>query len=528
MSDSLETDNSSITRPASKVMLGSIFSLLGGLASNIIIASIFGARADMDAYITALVIPNYIQLIFYSSLSFVLVPAFIETQTKKEEENAWALVGTFFWLTLAVLLTISVIGSIFSEAIIRVSAPGFQNEKAELASHMLAVLMLAIPFMGLGTLTVGIQNARRYFFWPSVAPAFGAFGNMITLLILYPVIGSLALSWGFLIAIMIQAGFTTLPVILHGWRHVFSLSDQRMVDVIKLMGPMILIGMVASFNPVAERYFSSGLPDGQIAYIGYVGKLSGIFVALLASGIAASIYPAMARAYNQGGVEALAEKSIFGLRLSFAISLPSIAIVSAVSIPFISLIFERGAFEHSDSIGISLIILPCFLDDVFFRMISNIFQRSFYVLKVPASQLLVSTTFLVVYILIAGFFVKQWGYVGLVWAGAVRRALSSIVIWALLSRKFPAEQQQKTLPYLLKYCFAALAAYIGGNLIATSLASVSSIVQVAVGGSVGLIIYLGILRSLDHEILKWILDLAGTRSVMAHVQNRCHILPFKR
>ena len=149
-------------------------------------------------------------------------------------------------------------------------------------------------------------------------------------------------------------------------------------------------------------------------------------------------------------------------------------------------------------------------------------------LKVPASQLLVSTTFLVVYILIAGFFVKQWGYVGLVWAGAVRRALSSIVIWALLSRKFPAEQQQKTLPYLLKYCFAALAAYIGGNLIATSLASVSSIVQVAVGGSVGLIIYLGILRSLDHEILKWILDLTGTRSVMAHVQNRCHILPFKR
>jgi len=59
-----ETDHSSVTKPASKVMLGGIFSLIGGLAVNIIVASIYGAGADMDAYLTAIVIPTYFQIVF--------------------------------------------------------------------------------------------------------------------------------------------------------------------------------------------------------------------------------------------------------------------------------------------------------------------------------------------------------------------------------------------------------------------------------------------------------------------------------
>lgn len=519
MNDAPENGNSSVTRPASKVMFGGILSLLGGLVSNVVIAAVFGAKADMDAYLTALVIPTYVQLVFYSSLSFVLVPAFIEAEAKKEEDDAWTLVGTFFWLTLIILLGLSVVCSLFSAQIISLTAPGFQEDKAKLASQMLAVLMFTTPFIGLGTLTAGIQNARRRFFWPSVAPAFGAFGNMIALLSLYPVIDSMALAWGFFTSTVIQAGFTILPLVFHGWKKIFPITDHRVVGVMKLMVPLILIGMLTSFTPVAERYFSSGLQDGQISYMGYVSKISSVFVVLLASGIATSIYPAMARAYAEGGVEALAEKNSFGLRLSFAVAIPSIMIVSAIAVPLISVLFERGAFEHADTIGVSLIIFPFLLKDVFFRMVANVFQRSFYVLKAPTSQLTIAAVFLIVYMATAGFFVDQWGYVGLVWAGAIKRALASLAVWILLSRRLPKTQQWNIVPYFLKYCCAASAAYICGRSIVLAMASVPAVFQMAVGGLIGSLLYLLVLYFIDREIFRSILDLSGVRFFVALFQN---------
>ena len=141
MENSTETDHSSVTKPASKVMLGGIFSLVGGLAVNVIVASIFGAGKEMDAYLTAFVIPTYFQTVIFWNLSFVLIPIFIEMEVKDGEEKAWALVGTFFWITVFILLVIALIGSFFSSSIINAIAPGFGEEKSALAAQMLSILM---------------------------------------------------------------------------------------------------------------------------------------------------------------------------------------------------------------------------------------------------------------------------------------------------------------------------------------------------------------------------------------------------
>jgi putative peptidoglycan lipid II flippase len=514
MAEPLEETNSSITRPASKVMLGGILSLVGGLVSNIVIAAIFGARADMDAYLTAMVIPSYFQLVFYSSLSFILVPAFIEARARHEDEDAWALVGTFFWLAITILMIVTLVCSLFSTEIISITAPGFGESKAAIASRMLAVLIFTTPFTGLGTLAAGIQNARRRFFWPSVAPAFGAFGNMIVLLALYPRIGPMALAWGFLISTIIQSLFTTLPIMLHGWKRTLALTDPRVVSVAKLMLPLILFGMLNSFTPVAERYFSSGLPDGQIAYMGYVSKITGIFVISLASAIATSIFPAMARAYTYGGAEALAEKNNYGLRLSLAVALPVILVITAIAVPLITVIFERGAFGHAVTIGASLIVFPMFLHEILFRMLGNVFQRSFYTLKTPTTQLTVATFFLLVYVAMAGFFVSHWGYVGLVWASTIKKGLINLSSWALLSRKFPSRYHWSVAPYFLKYLLAGLAAYVSARSILGAMEPSPAFVQVVIAGALSGGIYLALLHVLDHEMFVAITELAGVHSLL--------------
>src|SRR5690349_14936772 len=101
-------------------MLGNVFGLLAGLSSQVIIASIFGAGASMDAFLTALVVPTYLQAVLLSGLPFVFVPAFVHSESAGDIDNAWSLAGTFFWLVGGVLTILAIAGSMFAWQIVHI------------------------------------------------------------------------------------------------------------------------------------------------------------------------------------------------------------------------------------------------------------------------------------------------------------------------------------------------------------------------------------------------------------------------
>ena len=94
-----KSSDRAVSRAAFKVMLGGVFSLAAGLVTQVVIARLFGASAEMDAYLTALVIPLYLESVLLAGLPFVLIPAFVREETTGGEEEAWSLAGTIFWLT---------------------------------------------------------------------------------------------------------------------------------------------------------------------------------------------------------------------------------------------------------------------------------------------------------------------------------------------------------------------------------------------------------------------------------------------
>jgi putative peptidoglycan lipid II flippase len=518
MNKTEDTNYVSITKPASKVMLGGIFALFGGLSINIVVAALFGAGTEMDAYMTAMVIPGYFQIIFYSSLSFVLIPAFIDMEMKKNENEAWALIGTFFWLVTGILIAISLIVFLTSSDIIKVIAPGFEQEKAALASQMLSVLIFTVPFSGLSILTIGIQNSRNRFFWPSTAPAFGALINLVILLIFSKSLGSLVLCWGYLASTVIQSSFTILPVLSHGWKRKLPITQTRVKEIIRMMLPLFLFGLVISISPLVERYYASGLPNGEISYMGYANKISSIFVLVLASGIASAIFPSMARAYSSDGVSGLVKKSDFGMQLTIALALPTVLFIGVIAIPLVSVFFERGAFNHTDTVGVSRILFAFVLGEVLFRMIGNVLQRSLYVLKDTITLPVISSALMVLFIATMQFFVTRWGYSGIVWARTTRNGLEVLIVWILLLRKLPIENLGLTGRKILKYCLAAITASVIGSITLLVIASQSSFIQLIISILVSVSVYLFILYLFDKEMLISILEVTGFRYFIEKIQ----------
>ena len=506
--------NTKVAKSAFKVTAGNVLNLFTGFASQILVAALFGAGIEMDAYLTAIVVPSYLQAVLLGGLSFVFIPAFVRASIEDEEQNAWNLVGTFFWLILGILALIAIVGSLLPGEILGLSAPGLSSAKSSLAKNMLRIMMFSVPFSGLATLTGGIQNARNRFFWPAFAPALGSAGNLIVLILFYQRIGPLALAWGFLFSSIIYASVTILPVVRHGWSSLVSLRDPRVLEMFRLIMPFIFFGLITRSRELFERFFASNLPDGDVSYLGYARKIAKIFATLLGSGIVVAIFPTMAAAYVEGGKEGLAKKTEFGIKLTLATSLPVIAIVSALAVPLVTVLYERGAFTHAVTISVSS-ILPFFvIREVSLAMLGNVLVRAFYVTKDTITAPLVSTVTSSIYIAMAYFLVKSGGYVGLALATPLAAVIGTITLSVLLVRKLKLLPVRQLLKDTVLYVGSSLASFLVASFINSSLEKFPALIRLFTAGAAGISTYLIVLWRSDPEMLTTILEMSGVNRMI--------------
>jgi putative peptidoglycan lipid II flippase len=513
-----------VSNAAFKVMAGSVFSMLAGFLNQVIIAALFGTGQEMDAFFTALVVPLYLQAVLLGGLSFVFIPAFVREESSGNDDDAWSLVGTFIWLIGGILMVVAVVGSLFAGHIIQTTAPELPADKANLATGMLRIMIFSVPLMGLGSLTQGVQNARNSFFWPSVATAANSLANIVVLLALYPTLEGLALAWASLGAIVVQASITITPVLRHGWKRLLPLSDSRVREMAWLITPFLLFGLLTRCVPLIERYFASGLPDGEISYLGYAFKISNILVSLLGGGITTAIFPAMARAYNQGGESDLAEWTAYGIRLSIALALPALAILSAVSTPMVAVMFERNAFDHTSTINVSRILPFFILNDVVFFMLGNMIVRSLYVIKKTYTVQMINALSALLYIPFSAMLVGPLGYVGLAMARPLYGTVVMVLLGGLLMYRLPFAEVGTLLRDIFFYIVVGSATFLATWIVSEAVGMLPALIHLAIAGTVGAVLYMLLLFLVDRRIATAILDIGGKRVGAKFLQR----LPLER
>ena len=515
MSAERAIDRKTIARSAFKIWSGSLLGLVMGLAGQVLIASFFGAGQAMDAYFTALAIPAYFQSVFLATLSFVFIPAFVQDRTEGNEDAAWALVGTFFWFVGIVFIGIAVVIAVYAEQVIGLLAPGLSATKAQTAATMLSILIFVVPFNGFGNLSAGIQNARDRFFWPAARSTLGAMVNVLLLLALQPTLGVMALPWGYLGLAISQSLVTTVPVLRHGWTYKLPLSHARVREMLVLLAPLVLFGLLTRVTPVLERYFASGLPDGDLSYLGYAGKISRIAQGLLSGMVTTAIFPVMSKAFTRDGREGLAHHFKFGVRLTLAISVPVVAIVAAIGEPLIALVFERGAFTAETTQMVSR-ILPIFvLRVVLLYMIGNLTTRAFYVVKDTRTVPITSSISVLFYAGSAVLLTRVMGYTGLAIASVIHSAVGIALLLVLLVRRKYIETSMNHVARLAgTYLLPGFVAFITAWLLVNALDTAIPLIQVIVPSTVAGMLYLAVLFWLDPQITGQVLEVSGVNRLL--------------
>ncbi|MDE2387885.1 MAG: murein biosynthesis integral membrane protein MurJ, partial [Betaproteobacteria bacterium] len=217
-----------------------------GFLRDIIIARIFGAGMETDAFFVAFRIPNLLRRLFAEgAFSQAFVPILAEYKNNRAAEETRGLIDHITMLLSVTLFFISLAGIFAAPLIIYVSAPGFSADpdKFQLTVQLLQITFPYILFISLVALAGGILNAYGKFNVPAVTPALLNIAFIGCALWLTPLIDPpvLALAWAVFIGGILQLAFQ-VPYLLRLKlmpRIRFKNPDTGAWRVIKLMGPAI-------------------------------------------------------------------------------------------------------------------------------------------------------------------------------------------------------------------------------------------------------------------------------------------------
>jgi putative peptidoglycan lipid II flippase len=126
----MTNENKLVTRAAGVIGMATLASRIMGFLRDMVTAWFFGAGRLSDAFFVAFRIPNMLRrLLAEGSLSMVFVPVFTEYLSGKGRDEAFRMAYAMFRFLSVILVAVTLAGILFSPAIVRLMAPGFDGEK---------------------------------------------------------------------------------------------------------------------------------------------------------------------------------------------------------------------------------------------------------------------------------------------------------------------------------------------------------------------------------------------------------------
>lgn len=332
-----------------------LISRILGFARDVVLARWFGAGWAMDAFVVAFKIPNFLRRLFAEgSFSLAFVPVLNEYKEKGDHAALRSLIDATTGALLGVLMVLTVLGIWGAGWVIRLFAPGFMEDPAQLAlaTEMLRITFPYLLLIALTALAGGILNTLGRFSLPAITPALLNI-SMITAAVAFsqyfdPPIKALA--WGVLIAGVLQLA-VQLPAL---FRHRVlprpwpDFSHPGVRRILRLMVPTLFGSSVAQINLLLDTLIASLLMVGSISWLYYADRLMEFPLGLFGVALSTVILPTLSRLHAREDTDAFHSTLNWALWMGWVIGLPAAVGLAMLAGPTITTLFNYGAFTETD------------------------------------------------------------------------------------------------------------------------------------------------------------------------------------
>lgn len=434
------------------VAIATLISKIFGLIRQQAIAAAFGVGVVADAYNYAYNIPGFL-LILLGGINGPFHSAIVSVLAKRQKQEAAPIVETVTTLVGGLLLLLTIALIFFAPGIIDLLAPGLNYTAHGLQVRAIAIQQLQIMapmalLAGLIGIGFGTLNAANQFWLPSVSPLFSSITVIVGLGILasqfgakittpqYAMLGGQVLAWGTLAGALLQ----WLVQVPAQWRSGmgklrlrFDFNQPGVQQVMKIMGPATFSSGMIQINFFIILILASYIPQAAAA-LQYTTMLVQTPLGIISNVILVPMLPIFSRLADPNDWPELKGRIRQGLLLTGITMLPLGAIMIALAVPIVRVVYERGAFDQAASgLVASLLVVNGF--GMFVYLGRDVLVRVFYALGDGNTPFRVSMINIFLNTLLAYILIKPFGASGLVMATVAVNVTSILILFWLLDRK---------------------------------------------------------------------------------------------
>jgi putative peptidoglycan lipid II flippase len=410
-----------------------------GLVREIVAANYFGARGPINAFTVAFQIPNLVRaLVADAALSSAFVPVFSELLEKGEKARAWRVASTVFWLFLLVVGGLTALFVLAAPVLI----PPLTNAYDDLTVTLSQILFPLVVLIGLFGIVTGILNSYEEFTIPAITPVFWNLAIIAGLVIGVPRAdtesGQLYVYAGSIVVGTLIQFLLPLPWLrgLDGrLRLALDVRDPAVLQVAKLMGPVMLgLGLI-NVNAVIGTIFASKLIDPTLAP-NAIDKAFRVYMlpqGMFSVAVATILYPSLARLAARGDLAGFRGTVSLGLRQINFMLVPAGVASAVLAEPIVRLLYERGAFEP-DQTTVVAGALAAFSLGLTFNGMTLMLNRAFFGLQAPWTPTVVALVLVAVNTALYAVFYRV-GTWGIPFAISLANIVGVALLFAALGRR---------------------------------------------------------------------------------------------
>ena len=326
-----------------------------GLLRDVVIATLFGPGAGVDAFIVAFRIPNFLRRLFAEGgFSQAFVPVLSEYKEQRSDKEVRALLDETSASLGLVLFAVTVVGVLAAPILVYVFAPGFSGEpeKQLLAGDMLRITFPYILFISLTAMAAGVLNTYGQFAVPAFTPVLLNLVLISFAIWLAPQLAEpvQALAWAVLVAGVLQLLFQLPFLKRFGMlpRPGFKRDPDGVRRILKLMLPTLFAVSITQINLLIDTVIASFLVSGSISWLYFSDRLMEFPLGVFGVALATVILPSLSKQHASGEQAQYSATMDWALKLVFLIAIPAALGLALLAGPMLTTLFQYRAFTAMD------------------------------------------------------------------------------------------------------------------------------------------------------------------------------------
>jgi putative peptidoglycan lipid II flippase len=303
-----------ITFVALLLGFSALFSRILGLIRNGLLAGYFGTGPEVNIYLAAFRIPDFIyNFLIIGGLSVSFLPIFSE-YFSRDKAKAWEMTNYVLNVFSFLLILSSLLLFIFTPLLIKFIVPGFSVKDQNLTAQLTRLMFLSPIFFGLSSIFSGILHYFNRFFIYSLAPIFYNLGIIFGILFLYPLFGLSGLAYGVILGAFLHWILQIPSAKSCGFQYkfFFNFKYPALKRIFGLMVPRAFAVAAQQINLIVITAIASTIAGG-IAIFNYANDLQYFSIGIIGIPFALAAFPALSRYWAEGQKEKFLESfsSIF-------------------------------------------------------------------------------------------------------------------------------------------------------------------------------------------------------------------------